>query len=148
MDSLIDQYLTLSTPIVDKGVEPVKAEDVAKIGMKAYRAPSLFQPHRMREAIKDAHDGKIPPLQGYFLGLPSTAMTKVVALFGFDVVWIDWEHAAMGVETMTQVSVPKTLIDKILMLVGRWFTIYNSVAKAGLQHLFGKLNFLLRNPQR
>jgi 4-hydroxy-2-oxoheptanedioate aldolase len=97
---------------IDKGVEPVKPEDVAKLGMRAYRAPSLFQPHRMREAIKDAHDGKIPPLMGYFMGLPSTAMAKVIAQFGFDVVWIDWAHSAMSVETMTQVSTPKSLTDQ------------------------------------
>lgn len=29
---------------------------------------------------------------------------RVMALLGADVVWVDWEHAAMGVETMTTVS--------------------------------------------
>jgi 4-hydroxy-2-oxoheptanedioate aldolase len=90
--------------MAENSLQPVKAENFAKLGMAAYRAPSLFQPHRLREAIRDAHDGKIPPLMGYFMGLPSPALTKMVALFGFDVVWIDWEHSAMNVETMTQVS--------------------------------------------
>lgn len=82
---------------------PVDAADVAKLGMAAYRAPSLFQPHRAREALADAHAGKIKPILGYFMGLASPPIAKLVALFGFDLVWIDWEHSAMNVETMTQV---------------------------------------------
>jgi 4-hydroxy-2-oxoheptanedioate aldolase len=86
-----------------KAAAPVDAADVAKLGMAAYRAPSLFQPHRAREALADAHAGKIKPILGYFMGLASPPIAKLVALFGFDMVWIDWEHAAMNVETMTQV---------------------------------------------
>ena len=82
---------------------PTPASLVSKLGMAAYRAPSLFQPHRAREALADAHAGRIPPLIGYFCGLSSTAISKVAAQLGFDILWIDWEHAAMGVETMTQV---------------------------------------------
>ncbi|CAG8980338.1 hypothetical protein HYALB_00013677 [Hymenoscyphus albidus] len=83
--------------------KPVSAADFARQGMAAYRAPSLLQPHRLREAIKDAHDGKIPPIVGYYMGLASPPISKLVAQFGYDVVWVDWEHSAMNVETMTQI---------------------------------------------
>ncbi|KAJ8064099.1 hypothetical protein OCU04_007934 [Sclerotinia nivalis] len=71
-------------------------------GVLAYRAPSLLQPHRARDAIRDAHDGKIPPLIGFFIGLPSPPIAKVAAQLGYDCVWIDWEHTSMSVETMNQ----------------------------------------------
>ncbi|KAF1990517.1 Phosphoenolpyruvate/pyruvate domain-containing protein [Aulographum hederae CBS 113979] len=71
-------------------------------GMQNYAAPSLFQPHRMRQALRDAHEGKIPPLIGYWLGLSSVAYARVVASMGFDVAWIDWEHNSCNVETMTE----------------------------------------------
>ncbi|KAM3072146.1 hypothetical protein ACMFMG_008604 [Clarireedia jacksonii] len=71
-------------------------------GMQAYRAPSLLQPHRARDALRDAHDGKIPPLIGFFCGLASPPISKIAAQLGYDIVWIDWEHSAMNVETMTQ----------------------------------------------
>jgi 4-hydroxy-2-oxoheptanedioate aldolase len=73
------------------------------MGMLAYRAPSLFQPHRMRQAIRDAHEGKIPPLIGYYIGLTSTATARFVAPMGFDVIWVDWEHTSCNIETMTTV---------------------------------------------
>jgi 4-hydroxy-2-oxoheptanedioate aldolase len=41
---------------------------------------------------------------GYYMGLSSPPLTKVVAQLGYDLVWIDWEHASTNVETMTQVS--------------------------------------------
>ena len=85
------------------GIARVDPEQVTKLGMAAYRAPSLLQPHRAQEALRDAHDGRIPPLIGFFCGLACPPVAKVVAQLGFDVVWIDWEHAAMNVETMTQV---------------------------------------------
>lgn len=85
-----------STKWTPKAQEPV--------GMQVYRAPSLLQPHRAREALRDAHDGKIPPLVGFFAGLAAPQVVKVVAQFGWDVIWIDWEHASTNVETMTQVS--------------------------------------------
>lgn len=78
------------------------ASQKSKLGMAAYRAPSLLQPHRLREAIADAHAGRIPPLIGYFCGLSSIAIGRIAAQLGFDVVWIDWEHSSMNVETMTQ----------------------------------------------
>lgn len=93
-----------------KAATPVDPADVAKLGMAAYRAPSLFQPHRAREAIADAHAGRIPPIVGYFMGLSSPAIAKLVAMFGFDLVWIDWEHAAMNIETMTQVRTFRLLL--------------------------------------
>lgn len=72
-------------------------------GMAAYAAPSLFQPHRARQALRDAADGKIPPLMVCYFGLSSIPMARFIAPFGFDAVWIDWEHSACGVETMTTV---------------------------------------------
>lgn len=69
--------------------------------MAAYAAPSLFQPHRAREAIHDAHMKKIPPLLGYYAGLSSIPITRFLAPMNFDVVWIDWEHTSCNVETMT-----------------------------------------------
>lgn len=71
--------------------------------MAAYAAPSLFQPHFARQAIRDAHKKKIPPLLGYYCGLGSTKITRWVAPLNFDVVWVDWEHSAMNVETMTTI---------------------------------------------
>jgi 4-hydroxy-2-oxoheptanedioate aldolase len=91
-----------SNGIPDNTKAPSPASQVSKLGMAAYRAPSLFQPHRAREALADAHAGRIPPLIGYFCGLPSVAISRVASQLGFDIVWIDWEHAAIGVETMTQ----------------------------------------------
>jgi hypothetical protein len=75
-----------------------------KQGMAAYAAPSLFQPHRARQAIRDAHAKKISPLLGYYAGLSSIPITRFLAPFGFDAVWIDWEHTSCNVETMTTVG--------------------------------------------
>lgn len=74
--------------------------------MVAYRAPSLFQPHRARQALRDAHEGKIPPMIGLYLGLSSIPIVRLLAPMGFDAVWIDWEHTSCNVETMTTVSSP------------------------------------------
>jgi len=103
MASIASVQRPISASINAKAATPVDPAEVAKLGMAAYRAPSLFQPHRAREAIADAHAGKIKPILGYFMGLASPPIAKLVALFGFDLVWIDWEHASMNVETMTQV---------------------------------------------
>jgi 4-hydroxy-2-oxoheptanedioate aldolase len=73
--------------------------------MEAYRAPSLFQPHRARQALRDAHEGKIPPLLGHYFGVSSVVVARLVAPMGFDTVWIDWEHTACDIETMTTVSI-------------------------------------------
>lgn len=73
-------------------------------GMQAYAAPSLFQPHLARKAIRDAHEKKIPALIGYYAGLSSIPITRFLAPMGYDMVWIDWEHTSCGVETMTTVS--------------------------------------------
>lgn len=85
------------------GAPAINYDDVETKGMLAYRAPSLLQPHRAREAIRDAHDGKIRPLISYFLALSCPPIAKVVAQLGFDIVALDWEHSSCGVETMTQV---------------------------------------------
>jgi 4-hydroxy-2-oxoheptanedioate aldolase len=74
-------------------------------GMAAYRAPPLLQPHRARDAIRDAHHGRIPPLTGFYCGVSCPPLAKVVAQLGYDLVWIDWEHSSCNVETMTQVYI-------------------------------------------
>ena len=79
------------------------AANVATQGMMAYAAPSLFQPHRAREAIRDAHNKKIPPITCYYAGLSSVPITRFLAPFGFDSIWIDWEHTSCNTETMTTV---------------------------------------------
>lgn len=75
----------------------------ASEGMVAYRASSLLQPHKARQAIVDAHAGRIPPLIGIFCAFASPQLNKVVSQLGFDFVWVEWEHASMSVETTTQV---------------------------------------------
>ncbi|KAK3350213.1 Pyruvate/Phosphoenolpyruvate kinase-like domain-containing protein [Lasiosphaeria hispida] len=94
--------------------QPTASKYANPQGMQRYAAPSLFQPHRVREAIRDAHAKKIPPLMGYYSGLSSVPITRFLAPFGFDVVWIDWEHTSCNVETMT------TLVhEAIFMSEGR-----------------------------
>ncbi|KAL7928155.1 Phosphoenolpyruvate/pyruvate domain-containing protein [Trichoderma chlorosporum] len=70
-------------------------------GMQAYAAPSLFQPHRAQDAIRDAHEKKIRPLLCYYAGLSSLPITRFLAPMNYDAVWIDWEHSSCNVETMT-----------------------------------------------
>lgn len=70
-------------------------------GMQVYAAPSLFQPHRARQAIRDAYEGKIPPMIGYYAGLSSVPLTRFLSPMGWDCCWIDWEHTSCNVETMT-----------------------------------------------
>ncbi|MCJ1387731.1 hypothetical protein MMC18_000574 [Xylographa bjoerkii] len=77
--------------------------DVATKGMAAYRAPSLFQPHKARRALRDAYEGKIDPLIGYYCGISSVPTARVMAQLGADIVWVDWEHSSCGVETMTTI---------------------------------------------
>ncbi|TQS33381.1 hypothetical protein Golomagni_06279, partial [Golovinomyces magnicellulatus] len=69
--------------------------------MDKYVGPNLFQPHHARQAIRDAHAKKIPPMLCYYAGLASVDITRWMAPFGFDAVWIDWEHCSCSVETMT-----------------------------------------------
>ncbi|KAK4245115.1 Pyruvate/Phosphoenolpyruvate kinase-like domain-containing protein [Corynascus novoguineensis] len=84
----------------------------AEEGMKAYMAPSLFQPHNARQAIRDAHEKKIPALIGYYAGLSSVPITRYLAPMGYDVVWIDWEHTSCNVETMT------TMVHEAMFMSG------------------------------
>ena len=84
--------------------KPPATENAAPPSMQAYMAPSLFQPHFARRAIRDAHEKKIPPLVGYYAGLSSVPITRFLAPMGYDMVWIDWEHTSCGVETMTTVG--------------------------------------------
>ena len=80
-------------------------KEVAAKGMAAYRAPSLFQPHKARQALRDAYDGKINPLIGFYCGVSSVPTARIMAQLGADIVWVDWEHSSCGVETMTSVSI-------------------------------------------
>jgi 4-hydroxy-2-oxoheptanedioate aldolase len=80
--------------------------------MRAYRAPSLLQPHRARDALRDAHEGRIPTLQVYFLMLAAPSIIKVVAQLGYDVVLIDQEHSPMDISTMTQMAHDIQLISE------------------------------------
>lgn len=79
-------------------------ESASKQGMLAYAAPNLYQPHQARQAIRDAHEKKIPPLLFYYAGLSSVPLTRFLAPMGYDGVWIDWEHTPCNVETMTDVG--------------------------------------------
>ncbi|KAK2612053.1 hypothetical protein QQS21_001902 [Conoideocrella luteorostrata] len=80
-----------------------KPEHVGERGMQAYRAPSLAQPHRARQALRDAYEGKIGPLLGFYMALPNVMNAKVAAQLEADFVWVDWEHSPLDVETMTEV---------------------------------------------
>lgn len=92
---MLDQSSLLDTPSVPM------AFTGSREGMAAYAGPSLFQPHRARDAIRDAHAKKIPPLLAYYAGLSSLPITRFLAPMNYDAMWIDWEHSACNVETMT-----------------------------------------------
>jgi hypothetical protein len=87
--------------VIAKGEEHLT---VPERGMSAYRAHSMTQPHKARQALRDAYEGKIDPLICYYCGVGSVPTARIIAQMGADMVWIDWEHASMGVETMTSVS--------------------------------------------
>jgi 4-hydroxy-2-oxoheptanedioate aldolase len=72
-------------------------------GMAAYAASSLFQPHNARQAIRDAHEGKIPTMLGVYYGVTAVTYARALAPLAFDCVWIDWEHTSCNVETMTTI---------------------------------------------
>lgn len=92
-------------------------------GMTAYRAPSLLQPHRGRDALADAHSGKIAPLIGLWHAVSSPPIVRITAQLGFDVLCIDWEHSACNIETMTQVSGGEIRVkgNKHNLTLLRWF---------------------------
>jgi 4-hydroxy-2-oxoheptanedioate aldolase len=81
----------------------VQSKNLNEEGMAAYRGPSLQQPHRARQALKDAYAGLIPPLLGFYCGITSPSVAQYAATLGYDFVWIDWEHSSCGVETMTSI---------------------------------------------
>lgn len=100
----------MATNGISEPLQEIASEHMryASEGMVAYRSPSLLQPHKARQAIADAHAGRIPPLIGLFCAWASPPITKVVSQLGFDFVWVEWEHTSMSVETMTQVPTPIT----------------------------------------
>ncbi|OBT68551.1 hypothetical protein VE03_01732 [Pseudogymnoascus sp. 23342-1-I1] len=73
--------------------------------MRAYRAPSLLQPFRARDALRDAHEGRIPPLQVYFLMLSAPSIIKVIAQVGI----CGHDHANIGyaLDTGASIMVPQ-----------------------------------------
>jgi 2-keto-3-deoxy-L-rhamnonate aldolase RhmA/pyoverdine/dityrosine biosynthesis protein Dit1/alpha-ketoglutarate-dependent taurine dioxygenase/SAM-dependent methyltransferase len=81
----------------------VQSKNLNEEGMAAYRGPSLQQPHRARQALRDAYAGLIPPLLGFYCGITSPSVAQYAATLGYDFVWIDWEHSSCGVETMTSI---------------------------------------------
>lgn len=100
----------MTVSCAEKAAEIMLTSVPVEEGLRAYRAPSLFQPHRARQALKDAYEGKIKPLSGLYLGLSSVALARYVAPMGFDVVWVDWEHTSCNVETMT------TMVHEIMFM--------------------------------
>jgi 4-hydroxy-2-oxoheptanedioate aldolase len=116
-------------PITDGGSDVPAGADVA-----SYRAKTLFQPHRARQALRDAHEGKIPPLIAFICLLSSPQVIKVAAQLGFDIVMIDQEHSAMNIETMTDVSNScKISLPKSTM---------NTRAKANEQQMVHNIQFM------
>lgn len=99
-------------------------KNVPTQGMAAYATSSLFQPHKARQAIRDAHEKKIPPILCYYAGLSSIPITRFLAPFGYDAIWIDWEHTSCDVETMTTVRIFTSLClgTTILTWINRWST--------------------------
>jgi 2-keto-3-deoxy-L-rhamnonate aldolase RhmA len=95
---------TTSAPVAEFAAKPQ--------GMAAYAAPSLFQPHNARQAIRDAHAGRIPPLLGAGHNVTSIPIARILAPMGFDAIWIDWEHTATNIETMT------TVVHEIMFMSG------------------------------
>lgn len=95
---------------------------VAANGMAAYRAPSLSQPHKARQAIRDAYEGKIAPLIGFFFAFPTVLTARVIAQIHADWVFIDWEHSSCGVETMTDVSAPNHFPSRPSTTMGHLLT--------------------------
>jgi 2-keto-3-deoxy-L-rhamnonate aldolase RhmA len=79
--------------------------EVSTKGMQAYRAPSLLQPHKARQALRDAYEGRIGPLIGTYLAFPTVPYARIASQLGADFVWVDWEHSPCDVETMTNVSI-------------------------------------------
>ncbi|KAJ4149900.1 hypothetical protein LMH87_010674 [Akanthomyces muscarius] len=70
-------------------------------GMAAYAAPSLFQPHLARQALRDAHEKKISPLLCIFHAVSSVPVVRFITPFNFDAAAVDWEHSSCNTETMT-----------------------------------------------
>jgi 2-keto-3-deoxy-L-rhamnonate aldolase RhmA len=90
-------------PLLEKDNKMGSQETTKDQGMLAYAAPSLFQPHNARQAIRDAYERKIPPILCVYYGISSIPVARLLAPIGFDAVWVDWEHTACNVETMTTV---------------------------------------------
>lgn len=112
---------------------------VATRGMQAYRAHTLCQPHKARQAIRDAYEGRIAPITGFFMGFPTVLTARVVAQLGADFVWVDWEHASCGVETMTDVRKHGPCPWwSLLMLSSRWCTPSSTSARGGPCPLSGR----------
>ncbi|KJZ77310.1 hypothetical protein HIM_03034 [Hirsutella minnesotensis 3608] len=72
--------------------------------MDRFRAHSLFQPTNFVAAIENRHDGEGPEhLFGAVLAIPHTQAARIVAVLGFDFVFVDTLHAATNAETLVAI---------------------------------------------
>lgn len=64
--------------------------------MDRFRALSLFQPSNLNGAIGASNDEgpteRPPHLFGAMLGIPHTQMARIVAVLGFDFIFVDTLH--------------------------------------------------------
>ncbi|KAM0541945.1 hypothetical protein ACHAPJ_013007 [Fusarium lateritium] len=77
--------------------------------MDRYRALSLFQPSNLNGAIGvgDGHGPTERHLFGAVLGIPHTQMARLVAVLGFDFIFVDCLHVPTNPETL--VSLVQTI---------------------------------------
>lgn len=65
--------------------------------MEQFRALSLFQPSNLAAAIdprrNGGRDGSLEHLFGAVLAIPHTQAARVVAVLGFDFIFVDTLHA-------------------------------------------------------
>ncbi|KAJ5164567.1 uncharacterized protein N7500_006397 [Penicillium coprophilum] len=111
--------------------------EVSTKGMQAYRAPSLLQPHKARQALLDAYEGRIGPLIGFYLAMPTIPTARIAAQLGLDFVWVDWEHSPCGIETMTNVTDCSPYLPKRVdgLRYSRLYTRSRNAAKGDAWHL-------------
>ncbi|KAH7205197.1 macrophomate synthase [Fusarium oxysporum] len=79
--------------------------------MDRFRALSLFQPSNLNGAIGASNDEgpteRPPHLFGAMLGIPHTQMARIVAVLGFDFIFVDTLHVPTNPETL--VSLVQTI---------------------------------------
>ncbi|ORX41224.1 Pyruvate/Phosphoenolpyruvate kinase-like domain-containing protein [Kockovaella imperatae] len=65
--------------------------------IRKYRGDSLLQTFRMRDRLRNK-----APMIGYGLGLANPEIARMIASAGFDFIFIDWEHTAIGIKEVTE----------------------------------------------